>query len=103
MVQPTHLTSILDRGNGSNSIDAGDFDDDGSLILHLGNFFDSSIRIYNQPDTVGFSTGATPNKILSVDGHPSSLCSDLFNGDGTDDLIVACQDASSRSNSSFNH
>ena len=93
---PTYTSYvILDGGHGSNSVDAGDFDNDGLLDLALCNFFDSSILIYNQPDTVGFSTGSTPDKILSVDGHPSSICSDLFDGDDADDLIAICGDAPS--------
>ena len=93
---PTYTShETLNGGNGSNHVDAGDFNDDGLQDIALCNYYDSSIGIYIQPDAAGFVTGASPAKVLSITGSPIALSSNQLDSDSTDDLVVICDDASS--------
>ncbi len=78
---------LLQGGNGTNALAAGDFDDDGLDELAVANYYDSTVLLYHQP----FSNFKPSYARLVLTGAPIDLVAGNFNGDDLDDLAVVTQ------------
>ncbi len=75
---------LLQGGNGTNALAAGDFDDDGLDELAVANYYDSTVLLYHQP----FSNFKPAYASINITGAPVDLVAGNFNGDDRTDLAV---------------
>jgi PKD repeat protein len=81
---------LLQGGNGTNALAAGDFDDDGLDELAVANYYDSTVLLYHQP----FLNFMPAYAKLSLIGAPVDLVAGKFNGDSLTDLAVITESPS---------
>jgi hypothetical protein len=75
--------------SGSNSLTAGDFDNDGKPDLAAANYSSSSISVLKNISTVGNISFA--NKVdFSTENNPLYISNADLNGDGKPELIISC-------------